>query len=285
MEAMKLEIERLRLSLSAAERDRALLAVGTDPASINPNLLLDDLHKLRLCRVATSLAMVGHAALEDKITGSIGLDISDNNGVDFWNVSGFEESCSGSMCEVRAGSEGAMQVSSAKPSTESSKSLFLCSHCGRKVCRICCAGGGALLLATYSTRGSLSSNVASGRGGSSHGSQPDIYTNNNSVTSDGVICKQCCSDVVLNALVLDYVRVLLSSRRATRAKVAAFAALDQVLGFSLGDGTIDGCKPSGSPESDKVLRKLLNGEESLAQFPFASFLHSVNFTFCFDLDG
>lgn len=275
MEAMKLETERLRLNLSAAERDRALLAVGTDPASINPNLLLDDLYTLRLCRVATSLAMVGHAALEDKITGSIGLDISDNNAIDFWNVSGFEESCSGSMCEVRAGSEEAMQLSSAKPSIESPNSPFLCSHCGRKVCRICCVGRGALLLATYSTRGSLSSNGASGRGGSSHGSQPDIYTNNNSVTSDGVICKQCCSDVVLNALVLDYVRVLLSSRRTSRANVAAFAALDQVLGFALGDGTLDSCRPSGSPESDNILSKLLNGEESLAQFPFASFLQSV----------
>lgn len=275
MEAMKLEIERLRLNLSAAERDRALLAVGTDPASINPNLLLDDLYMLRLCRVATSLAMVGHAALEDKITGSIGLDISDNNAIDFWNVSGLEESCSGSMCEVRAGSEEAMQLSSAKPSIESSKSLFLCSNCGRKVCRICCAGRGALLLATYSTRGSLSSNGASGRGGSSHGTQPDIYTNNNSVTSDGVICKQCCSDVVQNALVLDYVRASLSSRRTSCANVAALAALDQVLGFALGDGTINSCRPSGSPESDNVLRKLLNGEESLAQFPFASFLHSV----------
>lgn len=268
VEAMKLEIERLQLNLSAAERDRALLAVGIDPASINPNLLLDDLYMLRLCRVATSLAMVGHAALEDKITGSIGLDISDNNPIDFWNVSRFGESCAGGICEVRSENEGAMLVAS----TTSPQSLFMCSHCGRKVCKVCCAGKGALLLASYSTRGSLSSNGGSNRGGSSHGGKSDIYTNNNSVTSDGVICKQCCSDDVLNALVLDYVRVLLSSRRATRANIASFGALDQVLGFSFSDGTMEA---SGSPEFGKVLRELLNGEESLAEFPFASFLHSV----------
>ncbi|KAH9602590.1 hypothetical protein KSS87_021997, partial [Heliosperma pusillum] len=91
MEAMKLEIERLRLNLSAAERDRALLAVGTDPASLNPNLMLDDLYMLKLCRVANSLAMVGHAALEDKITASFGLDKRFDDPIDFWNVLGFWE--------------------------------------------------------------------------------------------------------------------------------------------------------------------------------------------------
>lgn len=48
MEAMKLEIERLQLNLSAAERDRALLSIGTDPASINPNVLLDESYMGRL---------------------------------------------------------------------------------------------------------------------------------------------------------------------------------------------------------------------------------------------
>lgn len=275
MEAMKLEIERLRLNLSAAERDRALLAIGVDPASLNPNLLLDDLYMVRLCRVANSLAMVGQAALEDKLTASIGLDISEDNSVDFWNVSGVGESCAGSKCEVRAEGEVMVQASSVKPSSESSKSLFLCSHCGRKVCKTCCAGRGALLLASYSARGSLNSNGGSGRSGSSHGSQVDMYTNSNSVTSDGVICKQCCSDVVLNAQVLDYVRVLMSSRRASRVNAAAFTALDLLLGFSLNNGTAESNKLPGGPEFSRVLGKLLKGEKSLAEFPFASFLHSV----------
>ncbi|KAL2920819.1 putative phosphoinositide phosphatase SAC9 [Bienertia sinuspersici] len=274
MEAMKLEIERLRLNLSAAERDRTLLAVGVDPASINPNLLLDDVYMVKLCRVANTLSMVGQAALEDKITRSIGLQKNDDDVIDFWNFPGFDESCAGSVCEVQVENGETMQTSTVKVTENSSKS-FMCSHCGRKVCKICCAGRGALLLASYSRRGSLSSNGAQVRSGSSHGSQSDIYTNNNNVTSDGAICKQCCSDVVMNALVVDYVRALLSSRRASRVDTAAFTALDQVVGYSLNDGTVERCKPSGAPESSKILRKLLNGEESLAEFPFASFLSSV----------
>ncbi|XP_057546802.1 probable phosphoinositide phosphatase SAC9 isoform X2 [Amaranthus tricolor] len=272
MEAMKLEIERLRLNFSAAERDRALLAVGTDPASINPNLLLDDLYMVRLCKVANSLAMVGQAALEDKITASIGLDTIDDNIIDFWNVPCFGESCSGGSCEVRAENGEMVKVSGAKSSMDSSK-LLLCSHCGRKVCKICCAGRGAVLLANYSTKGSLNSNGVQSRSGSSHGGQVDIYSNNNYVSSDGAICKQCCNDVVLNALVLDYVRTLLSSRRLTRVDVAASAALDQVLGFTLNNGDAERSKPSGT--SSKIMAKLLDGEESLAEFPFSGLLYAV----------
>ncbi|XP_074320101.1 putative phosphoinositide phosphatase SAC9 [Silene latifolia] len=270
MAAMKLEIERLRLNLSAAERDRALLAVGTDPASINPNLLLDDQYIVRLCRVANSLAMVGQAALEDRITASLGLDVRDADIVDFWNVPGIGETCSGGICEVRVESDN-----SVKASGESTKALYLCSQCGRKVCKACCVGRGALLLASYGTRGPSSSNGGSGRGGSSHGSQGDLSSNNNFVTLDGVMCKQCCSDVVLDALVLDYVRVLLSSRRSSRVDSAAFTALDLVLGFSLDNAIADSCRPSGSLEPDQSLGKLINGEESLAEFPSASFLYSV----------
>ncbi|KAL9240699.1 hypothetical protein vseg_014887 [Gypsophila vaccaria] len=275
MEAMKLEIERLRLNLSAAERDRALLAVGTDPASINPNLLLDDIYTLRLCRVANSLAMVGQAALEDKITASFGLDARADDIVDFWNVSGFGASCSGGMCEVRAESDGLVHPVSVTSSAESTKDLFLCSNCSRKVCKVCCAGKGALLLARYSKGGSLGSNGVSSRGGSSHGRQADISTKNKSVMPETVMCKQCCSDTILNALVLDYVRVLLSSRRSSRVDTAAFTALDLVLGFSLDDVVADSCKPANSAESDQILGKLINGEESLAQFPSASFLYTV----------
>lgn len=56
MEAMKLEIERFRLHLSAADRDRALLSIGIDPATINPNLLPEESYLGRLYRVASTLA-------------------------------------------------------------------------------------------------------------------------------------------------------------------------------------------------------------------------------------
>lgn len=38
---MELEIQRLKLGLSAAQRDRALISIGRDPASIDPNRLLN----------------------------------------------------------------------------------------------------------------------------------------------------------------------------------------------------------------------------------------------------
>lgn len=41
-EAMELEIERLKLGLSAAQRDHTLIKlIGRDPASIDPNKLLN----------------------------------------------------------------------------------------------------------------------------------------------------------------------------------------------------------------------------------------------------
>lgn len=51
-EAMELEIRRLKLGLSAAQRDHALIAsIGRDPASIDPNKLLSPsyLFQVRSC--------------------------------------------------------------------------------------------------------------------------------------------------------------------------------------------------------------------------------------------
>lgn len=247
IEAMKLEIERLRMDISAAERDRALLSIGIDPATINPNLLLDESYMARLCRVASSLAVLGQASVEDKITAAIGLETIDDTVIDFWNISGIGESCSGDVCQVRAETVGPTRVSSPAPS----QSLLFCSQCGKKVCKICSAGRGALLLTS-----------------NSRDSQFDISTNRSS-TPDDVICKRCCNEIVLDALILDYVRVLISLRRSSRADNAAHKALKQVVGLS------SRCQSSDSQKGVKVLRHLLKGEESLAEFPFASFLHSV----------
>ncbi|XVF29593.1 hypothetical protein REPUB_Repub15cG0135400 [Reevesia pubescens] len=272
LEAMKLEIERLQLNLSAAERDRALLSIGTDPATVNPNFLLDESYMGRLCRVSSTLALLGQAALEDKINGAIGLGKIEDNVIDFWNISRIGESCSGGMCDVRA-EKATLSASSMVSSTEGSKSVFLCSQCRRKACRVCCAGRGVLLLQNY-TREAANYNGLSSQGGSSHGSQVDLSTNR-SVTLDSVICKQCCHEIILDALVLDYVRVLISSRRRARADSAAYKALDEVTGSSFLDGLSERSQSSGNQRPVKVLKKLLAGEESLAEFPFASFLHSV----------
>lgn len=267
-EAMKLEIERLRLNLSAAERDRALLSVGIDTATINPNLLLDYSYMGRLCRVANNLALLGQVSLEDKITAAIGLDNNDDNVIDFWNIAGIGGSCSGGMCEVRAETKTPIRTSSMVSVAGGSQSVLLCSQCERKVCKVCCAGRGALLLPGYNSREVSNYNGASSQSGSNHGSQDDV-SSNRSVALDGVICKQCCHDIVLDALILDYVRFLISLRRSARADSAAHKALNQVVGSSLRDYLSD-CQ-----QAVKVPRHFLNGEESLAEFPYACFLHSV----------
>ncbi|KAK9289187.1 hypothetical protein L1049_017661 [Liquidambar formosana] len=270
--AMKLEIERLRLNLSAAERDRALLSIGIDPATRNPNLLLDESYMGRLCRVTNSLALLGQASIEDKITAAIGLETIDDNVIDFWNITGIGESCSGGMCEVRAETEGPGRASSMVSSAVASQSVLFCSQCEKKACSVCCAGRGALLLSSFSSRDVTNYNGVSLQGGSSHGSQVDISTNN-SATLDGVICKRCCHEIVLDALILDYVRVLISLRRSARADSAARKALKQVVGHS--SRNCEGHQSSDCQKAVEVLRQLLKGEESLAEFPFASFLHSV----------
>ncbi|KAG7024671.1 putative phosphoinositide phosphatase SAC9 [Cucurbita argyrosperma subsp. argyrosperma] len=267
-EAMKLEIERLRLNLSAAERDRALLSMGTDPATINPNLLLDEIYIGRLCRLANNLALVGHTYLEDKITAAIGLDKIDNL-VDFWNITELGEICSGGTCEVRAEIKTPVQFPSKASSVGTPQPVLLCSQCQRKVCKVCCAGRGAQLLTSYSSR-EVSNSGYSSQGGSGHGSRIDVLNG-----LDGVVCKKCCPNVLLDALILDHVRGLISARRKARADDAAYGALNQVIGSSVRDWMSGKNLPDAGQRVQKVLRKLLNGEESVAEFPFASILNTV----------
>ncbi|KAL0413977.1 UNVERIFIED_CONTAM: putative phosphoinositide phosphatase SAC9 [Sesamum radiatum] len=230
MEAVKLEIERLRLNLSAADRDRALLSLGVDPASINPNLLLEDSYMGSLYRVASTLALLGQASLEDKITSSIGLGVSDESSVDFWNVTAIGKKCSGAACQVRAETGPAAGASLTSSSSLASESIFVCSECGRKVCKVCSAGKGALLLASYNSKVNSSYNGVTSQGGSAHGYSADS-SSNRSPTLDGIICKRCCDEVVLDALMLDYIRVLISQRRRNRA-IMLQKALNNVFGLS-----------------------------------------------------
>ncbi|XP_047334553.1 probable phosphoinositide phosphatase SAC9 isoform X2 [Impatiens glandulifera] len=260
-ETMKLEIQRLNLNLSAAERDRALLSIGIDPATINPNMVLDELYMRRLRKIADQLAILGHTSAEDKITSSIGLDAIDDSPIDFWNISGIGESCVGQNCQVRA-EIGANRLASSSNSS-ASQSFSMCSQCEKKVCKVCSAGKGALLLESFISKATSNYNGLSSQGGSSE--------TNRSAALDGVICKKCCNDVVLDALMLDYLRVLISKRRSTRSTKASKKALDHVIAFSLKNS------PPKAQQSNSQLqtKQLLNGEDSLAEFPFASFLHSV----------
>ncbi|XP_024984355.1 probable phosphoinositide phosphatase SAC9 [Cynara cardunculus var. scolymus] len=248
VEAMKLEIERLRLNLSAAERDRALSSIGIDPATINPNTLLEESYIGSLCKAANSLAVLGQAFLEDRTTGLIGLGpVDDDIDIDFWNINRIGEECCGDPCQVRA---------ETSTLTSSSQSIFSCSACQRKVCRVCCAGKGAILLVRNQT------------GGTSSGDS----SLNRSVTMDGVICKLCCQHSVLDALTLDCMRVLISQRRSTHAETATYEVLSQVVGKNYFSRKKES---SDKYAAAKSLQELLNEEESLAEFPFGSFLHSV----------
>ncbi|CAN0916183.1 Probable phosphoinositide phosphatase SAC9 [Linum grandiflorum] len=263
VEAMKLEIQRLRLNLSAAERDRALLSIGIDPASINPNALIDASYIGKLFRVAKTLAVLAQISHEDKLNAAIGLGDIKEDVIDFWNVSGIGECCSGGKCEVQAEKGTLHHHSPELSSTGNEQSILLCSQCKKKACKVCCAGQGALLLASYN---SMDASFYNGLPSpTSYGSQADGAANR-VVPLDGVICKRCCHKLVLDALLVDYVRVLITLRRKDRADNAACQALDQIIGSYY---------KIPVPNPARSVHKLLSGEESLAEFPFGSFLHSV----------
>lgn len=107
--------------------------------------------------------------------------------------------------------------------------------------------------------------------GSNHGRRSQIEGCGYFALTDGVVCKRCCKEVLLRALYVDYVRVLSSLRRKCRADRAAAKALNQVYG-----GEIGACGQLANDELGKrQLKKLLNGAESLAEFPHAGLLYEV----------
>lgn len=281
---MKLEIERFHLNISAAERDRALLSIGMDPATINPNTLLDEAYMGRLSKVASTLALLGEASLEDKLIAAIGLGTIDDNSIDFWNIPRIGETCAGGKCEVRSELKKAVDVSKVMSSNGASEPMFLCSQCERKVCRVCCAGSGALLLAGNNSREVMNFNGPSSQSGLNYGCQVDVPLNR-LLARDVTLCKQCCQDIVFNALILDYVRVLISLRRVARVEKAGYNALKQIIESSSWNSLLEKSQASDSQPAGKAVRQLLNGYESLAEFPFASFLHPVFLSSFLNLDN
>ena len=89
------------------------------------------------------------------------------------------------------------------------------------------------------------------------------------------MCKNCCNTIVLEALIVDYVRVLVSLRRSGRVDEACREALNEVFGSNLANHLAVRGQPSPKPEDFNVLHQILGQEESLAEFPYASFLHKV----------
>ncbi|CAL9040027.1 probable phosphoinositide phosphatase SAC9 isoform X1 [Musa acuminata AAA Group] len=270
MQSLKLEIERLRLNISAAERDRALLSVSIDPAAIDPNRLLDYYDLVSVSSYADKLALLAQTAYEDKVNASIGLEQVDDD-IDFWNINEFGETCCGAACEVRA----EMTPTGTFSDVSSSGMLPLlleCTICQRKACKICCVGKGANFLLDNDFKEVKIYNGLSSQTGSNHGGQNEGSYRSHSALDDGVICKNCCSEDILQALSVDYIRVLCTLRRRARTHNAAHWALGQVVGPVL-DSLYNSWQ---SIETGKrQLRALLNGAESLAEFPYASLLHQV----------
>ncbi|CAA7401353.1 unnamed protein product [Spirodela intermedia] len=266
VEAMKLEIERLKANVSAAERDRALVAVGIIPATVDPNRLLDDSYLFRLSKLADSLAFLGHSAFEDTVIGSIGLDTIETC-IDFWNLHMFEDTCVGAGCEVCYETEQNAGLPSSVSSCQSKPSLFVCTLCGKKACKVCCAGKGAALLSGFNSKETKNLPGPSSQSPLSHG-RGEVSLCFSS-RSDGFICRLCCKEEVSHALYVDYVRVLTSLRRQNRANFAAFEALNQLVGSETNKFSHQ------SERANNWLRNMLNGEESLAEFPNASLLHSI----------
>lgn len=248
-----------------------MLSISVDPADIDPNRLIDDMDMVRLRNCADSLALLGQAVFEDCINASTGLDLGDKGVIDFWNINEFGETCLGKMCEVHT--EPQPRTSSSNISSSDGLSLLLeCSQCGRKACRVCCAGKGASLLLSSNNKETKIYNSVSSQSGSNHGGLSErLYSNYSNLEYD-VICRLCCNEVILHALYVDYVRVLSSLRRRARADSAACKAVGEVVGCDLQ-------RISDSWQDQEIakrqLEKLLDGEESLAEFPYASLLHSV----------
>ncbi|URE26923.1 SacI domain [Musa troglodytarum] len=270
MQSLKLEIERLRLNISAADRDRALLSVSIDPATIDPNRLLDYYDLVRVCSYADKLALLAQTAYEDKVNASNGLEQVDDD-IDFWNINEFGETCCGAACEVRA------EITPTGTFSDVSSSgmlplLLECTICQRKACKVCCAGKGANFLFDNDFKEVKIYNGLPSQTGSNHGGQNEGSYRSHSALDDGIICKNCCSEDILQALSVDYIRVLCTLRRRARTHDAARWALGQVIGPVL-DSLYNSWQRIETGK--KQLRALLNGAESLAEFPYASLLHQV----------
>lgn len=273
VETMMLEIERLKLNMSAAERDRALLSIGRDPATVDPNCLLEPSYIVQLRKVAQNLSLLSEFVSEDKKLSAIGLETDTEDSFEFWNANGFEDQCIDLKCEVRAEKKW-VKTTDSTVAAQKLPELLVCSRCTRKVCTVCTAGKGSLLLTNHVSLEAMSSRVVPGQGGSSHGGSSTFHSS----AADKVLCKTCCPQIVLDALLLDRVKVLISLRQRCRVKSAASKALQQVVRYSGENSGLDLGKHNDFERAGKDqggLHTLFKGESSLAEYPHASLLYPV----------
>lgn len=200
-EAVKLEIIRFGLGLSAADRDRMLLSIGKDPVSVDPNRLLSSLYSTQVSQTAAQLAAINQVAREDELLSAIGLEKLKEAG------------------------------------------LEACVRCGLEAC-------------------SVSKEEVSLLAGSFGG-----------LSWDGPLCMKCCPQIILDARLLGHVKALGSQRRKGRIRTAAAKAIKEIYGDTL---TLFSNNHAGGLDNErKWCEALLKGEKSLAEYPHASLLASV----------
>ncbi|OAE30181.1 hypothetical protein AXG93_4295s1360 [Marchantia polymorpha subsp. ruderalis] len=255
-EGMELEIARLHLGLSAAGRDRALVSIGRDPATIDPNRLITTGSMAQVKQAASQLATISEIDTEDRDLSSLGFEetISEPDEI-MENLHCLRIGCLSSMCGV-AFSNGNGTFRYFERLAKSSDFLGTCAMCKRRVCAACHAGKGSALL---HFNGPNPPGSVAGSGNSKPARGPTAV--------DAVVCKKCCVPFVRDVILLERVKSVLAARRRSRVNDACTTALQGLAGSLSTDGK------GGSRES--VLEICPEGEVSLADFPQAGVISSV----------
>ncbi|KAI5078715.1 hypothetical protein GOP47_0006386 [Adiantum capillus-veneris] len=236
-EAVELEIIRFGLGLSAAARDRMLCSVGKDPASLDPNRLLTPLYSAQISQVAVQLAAINQVALEDENLAKIGLE----------ELGPESLKDTSDVCEVH----GKRRSDTLRIHVQAT-GLAPCRVCHRKACAACRVCKEEVALAGAGT------------------TTPVFQT----LSWKDCLCRKCCPQIILDALLLDHLKTLGSERRKDRIRNAAVRAIKEIYGeaFSI----LPGKHPQDFGIQKKQLEALLQGEKSLAEYPEASLLASVD---------
>ncbi|KAJ7567413.1 hypothetical protein O6H91_02G146100 [Diphasiastrum complanatum] len=265
IEAVELEIVRLQSRLSAAQRDHILVSFGLDPATINPNLLLNPSDLVLVSQAALQLATLLQTAAEDVDLRNVGLETRLQDASEDLYLRSAWNGCLTTNCEIRLKRKYSITGDGAGVID-----LLACDQCKLKACIACRVGKGSCLLAQMqNSQVNLGGNAVLG-------------PSRGPLLVDAVLCKKCCPPIVHEAVLLFHVKELSSSRRRLRIKAAVMEAMSEV-----GDGfQFQNSETYGEPlerrnsirqaiVNEEGMKSLLQGEASLAEYPHSSLLTSV----------
>lgn len=239
-EAMELEIQRLKLGLSAAQRDHSLItSLGRDPASIDPNKLLSPSYLFQVRHAAFQLALASQAVAEDEEHAAIGQELVDSGISGGSDDESVQLACSNPACGVHYIPLNMGSIQKAATSPDQNVKVYQCSDCGLPACVACVA-------------------------------RPAPRTKFGIPTKEAaIVCKRCEPSLAANAVLLDRVRSLISRRRKARVQSAASVALKELV--NLGFGAV-----AATSKIQKDVESLLRGQTSLAEYPYSTLLTSVD---------